>query len=194
MAETRDRIITATNELFRRHGYNGTTLKQVSTAADAPIGSIYHFFPGGKDELAEAVIQTSGAIYQQLFEMIADGADGLAAATTDFFEGAADVLEESGYIDICPIGTVAREVASTNEMLREATHRVFAGWIDAAASRLTAAGIPHDEAEELATTIVAALEGGFMLARAARNPAPLRATGRQIRRLVDSAFAASPVT
>lgn len=194
MTETRDRILNATNELFRRHGFNGTSLKQVSTAAHAPTGSIYHFFPGGKDELAEAVIQTSGAIYQQLFEMIADAADGLSAATTDFFEGAAAVLEESGYIDICPIGTVAREVASTNELLREATNRVFAGWIDAAASRLAAAGIPHDEAEELATTIVAALEGGFMLSRAAQSPAPLQATGRQIRRLVDSAFASIPVT
>jgi AcrR family transcriptional regulator len=66
MRSTRDRIVTATAELFRRQGYNGTGLKQVTQAAGAPVGSVYHFFPGGKDELAETVILTSGRVYQEL--------------------------------------------------------------------------------------------------------------------------------
>ena len=57
MADTRDRILVATNELFRRQGYNGTSLSQISEAANATIGSIYHFFPGGKEALAVAVQQ-----------------------------------------------------------------------------------------------------------------------------------------
>ncbi|MEZ5168034.1 MAG: TetR/AcrR family transcriptional regulator [Acidimicrobiales bacterium] len=71
MAATRDRIIVATNELFRRHGYHGTSLSQISEAADATTGSIYHFFPGGKEALAVAVITTTGAVYRELFESIA---------------------------------------------------------------------------------------------------------------------------
>ena len=87
MVDTRDRIIVATNELFRRHGYNGTTLTQISEASAATIGSIYHFFPGGKEALAVAVIEATGAVYRELFESIVAEADGPAAAYVDFFTG-----------------------------------------------------------------------------------------------------------
>ena len=188
MAGTRDRILAATNELFRRYGYNGTSLKQVTLTADVPTGSVYHFFPGGKDELARTVIETSGEVYRQLFEVIADAAADPVAAIADFFEGAAIVLEQTDFIDPCPIGTVAREVASANDELRRATSRVFVSWVDAAAGHFEAAGIPRRDSHELAITTVAALEGGFVLARAARDAEPLRAAGRNIRRLVMAAM------
>jgi AcrR family transcriptional regulator len=189
VSSTRDRILTATNELFRRNGFNGTSIKQITIAAQVPMGSLYHFFPHGKDELAREAIETSGIAYGQLFEIIADEAATLAEAISDFFDGAAAVLEATDFIDICPIGTVAREVASTNDSLREATWNVFDSWITALAARFEAAHIPSPEAKELATTFVAALEGGFMLARAARDTAPLRATGAAIRLLVSNALA-----
>lgn len=186
MANTRDRLLAATNELFRRRGYNGTGLKDVTTAAGATTGSLYHFFPGGKSELAEAVITESGLAYQQLFEAIADDAAGPAEAISDFFDGAAQVLADTDYIDVCPIGTVAREVASTDDTLRVASDRVFAGWIDAATSRFTHAGLAEEDARHLATTVVAALEGGFILARARRDPAVLREIGLQMRSLAEA--------
>jgi len=192
VADTRDRLLTATNESFRRRGYNGTSLKHVTTAALAPTGSLYHFFPRGKDELAAEVITTSGAAYRELFEAIADAAASPGDAVTDFFEGAALVLEETDFIDPCPIGTVAREVASTNEPLRVATERVFQSWIDAATTRLAAAGVARDEAERIATAIIAALEGSFVLARAKRDANVLRATGTVMRDVVEDALAETP--
>ena len=57
----------------------------------------------------------SGAAYLQFFELIADGEPSLADAFLTFFEGGARLLEETDFIDPCPIGTVAREVASVNE-------------------------------------------------------------------------------
>jgi AcrR family transcriptional regulator len=187
-SDTRDRIVTATSELFRARGYHGTSLKHVTAASGAPIGSVYHFFPGGKVALAEAVITESGAAYRALFELIADAAPDPVAAVRDFFEGAAEVLVETGYLDACPIGTVALEVASTNDRLRLATHAVFTGWIDAVSARLVAAGVPASEAGELAVTLVAAIEGGFMLSRAARSPEPMRTAGRLMQRLVAAAL------
>ena len=135
MNATRARILRTTTELFRRQGFNGTSLKQITDAADATTGSLYHFFPGGKEDLARAVIETSGDAYRQLFEMVADAACDPASAITDFFDGAAEVLEHTDFIDPCPIGTVAREVASTNEQLRQASHKVFSSWVSAAAKR-----------------------------------------------------------
>ena len=188
MRPTRDRIITATAELFRRQGYNGTGLKQVTQAAGAPVGSVYHFFPGGKDELAETVILTSGRAYQELFEAIYAEEGDPVAAVGAFFEGAAAVLAETDYVDACPIGTVALEVASTNDRLRRATQAVFTGWVDAAATHFVAAGVPVGEANDLAVTLVAAVEGGFMLSRAARSPEPMRSAGRLVQRLVAAAL------
>lgn len=195
MAGTRERIVTATGELFRRQGYNGTGLKQVTQAAGAPFGSLYHHFPGGKEELGEAVLRESGAAYGALFKLVYDAAPDPVTAVTDFFDGAAAVLEETGYLDACPIGTVALEVASTNDRLRRATNDVFESWEASVAERFEAAGIEAIRARELAVALVAGVEGGFMLSRAAQRPEPMRTTGRLLAELVSSALgsARSPV-
>jgi AcrR family transcriptional regulator len=190
MVDTRARLVAAAAELFRRSGFNGTALKDVTSTAEATTGSLYHFFPGGKSELAAAVLTETGAAYQQLFEVIAEEAAGPVEAVVAFFDGAADVLAEIDYIDVCPIGTVAREVASTDDRVRIAADDVFRSWTGAAATRFTAAGIPTAEADQLATTVVAALEGGFILARARRDGQLLRTIGEQMGQLVANAVAA----
>lgn len=182
---TRDRIVTATNELFRTKGYNGTSLADVSSAAAAPTGSLYHFFPGGKSALAASVLRESGVAYQELFELIAEESEGPAQAVSAFFDGAADTLEENDFIEICPIGSVAREMASTDEGIRVATADVFEAWTGALGTRFAVAGLDANDATELASTVIAALEGAFVLARAQRKASCVRSTGRQMRRLVE---------
>lgn len=189
MASTRDRIIVATNELFRRQGYNGTALSQISEASGATIGSIYHFFPGGKEALAAAVIETTGAVYRELFESIARQASSPAAAISDLFTGAADVLAASAFIDPCPIGGIAREVANTSEPLRLAASKAIDSWVNAAALHLRTAGVPARKARDLATVIVATLEGTFVLSRTTRSTEPLIVAGRTLASLVEGALA-----
>lgn len=188
MAGTRDRIIAATNELFRRQGFNATSLSQISEAASATVGSIYHFFPGGKEALAVAVVETTGAVYRGLFESIVADAENPAAAYIDFFAGAAAVLEESDFIDPCPIGTIAREVANTSEPLRRAAKDAFDSWIAAACDHLTAAGVPLDAANDLAVVFVSTVEGVFVLSRTQRTTFPLIAAGRHLATLVEHAM------
>ena len=131
----------ASAELFQRQGYTGTGLKQIVAAADAPFGSLYHFFPGGKEQLGDEVIRMSGQFFLELFETIADAAPDFATGVGDFFDGAAQTLVDTDYADACPIATVALEVASTNETLRVATADVFESWIAAATERGEAAGL-----------------------------------------------------
>src|SRR5919204_3399969 len=142
-AETKERIVGATAELFRRQGYVGTGVKQIVAEANAPFGSLYHFFPGGKTELGAEVIRSSGAMYVELFATIAAAAPDVVTAVGDFFAGAAETLRETDYEDACPIATVALEVASTNETLRQATADVFDSWLEAATTRAVEAGIPE---------------------------------------------------
>src|SRR3954447_11683834 len=178
---TRDRSLDTTAELFRRHGYTGTGLKQIVAQANAPFGSIYHHFPGGKEQLGGEVIRRSGRMYFELFELIMDQADDFVSGIGDFFAGAAMTLEATDYADACPIATVALEVASTNEPLREATAEVFESSISAAPARGVVAGVEPVRALELAMVIIAVLEGAFVLCRAMRTTEPLAVAGQAAR-------------
>ena len=180
METTRERLLASTLELFRRQGYNGTALSQVTAAAQAPTGSLYHHFPGGKDDLTAAVLASAGAAYGRLVEAIWDAEPDPASAVLAVFDGAAAVLEETDFIDPCPIGTIAREVASTNDGLRRAALGPFQAWTSAIRDRLAEAGLPGDLAAEWSTALVAAAEGGFVLSRTARDADLLRSTGRRL--------------
>lgn len=192
VGDTRQRIVTATNELFRRHGFNGTSLSQVSKAAPATIGSIYHFFPGGKEALAVAVIESTGGVYRQLFESIVAEADDPVLAFSHFFDEAGKVLVETDFIDPCPIGTVAREVVSTSEPIRRAAEAAFDSWVEAATGFLVDSGIGQGDAQDLATLFVIMTEGGFVLCRTKRSIEPLHAVARITSPLVSAALSSAP--
>jgi AcrR family transcriptional regulator len=195
-SSTKGRIVDASAELFRRHGYTGTGVKQIVAAAGAPFGSLYHFFPGGKEQLGEEVIRTSGAMYGLLIGAIFDPAPDVVTAVERFFAGAGETLVETDYADACPIATVALEVASTNDVLRQATADVFESWIAGGAERFEAAGIAADPARELTIAMLAALEGAFVLCRAMRTTEPLRIAGATmaaaVRDALSEAEAAAP--
>ncbi|GGW70896.1 putative transcriptional regulator, TetR family protein [Streptomyces lucensis JCM 4490] len=186
--ETRRRILDAGTELFRRRGYTGTGMKQIAEAAGAPFGSIYHFFPGGKAQLAEEVVRTSGAVYLGLISALMTPYEDRVAATADAFTAAAGTLAELDFADPCPIATVAMEVASTDETLRQATSEVFDSWIGQLAGYYAQGGVPEPAARETASSVVALLEGAFMLGRAARSTAPVLAAGHAAAAIVRAAL------
>jgi AcrR family transcriptional regulator len=174
---TKERIIDAGTTLFRRQGYAATGVKQIVTEAEAPFSSLYHFFPDGKDQLAAEVIHSSGQMFQQLVEFVFDSSPDILTGVHNCFAGAAETLRQTDYADACPIATVALEVASTNEPLRKATADVFENWIKSATERFTAAGVPEQPSRELAISLIGALEGAFLLSRAARSTEPMEIAG-----------------
>jgi AcrR family transcriptional regulator len=174
---------------LRHQGLAATGVKQILTAADAPFSSLYHHFPGGKEQLAGEAVLAAGGFYQQQVEAVWDAAPDLASSIAAIFDGAADELLASDYADACPIATVALEVASTSESLRRATAQVFDAWIAAASSRLTAAGIPAGQADGLAQAIIALLEGAFILARASKSTQPMRSARDAALTLIDQRLA-----
>jgi AcrR family transcriptional regulator len=188
-AGTRDRIVGSSAELFRRQGYAGTGIKQILAVANAPFGSLYHFFPGGKEQLGAETIRSSGRLYIELFATIAAQAPDVPTAVGEFFGGAAETLEQTDYADACPIATVALEVSSTNEQLREACAEVFESWIAGATQYFAATGIPSEVARELALSMLCLLEGAFVFCRAMRSTEPLRVAGASAVAAATSALA-----
>jgi AcrR family transcriptional regulator len=192
VAATKDRIMDSTAELFRRQGYTGTGIKQILASANAPFGSLYHFFPGGKEQLGAETIRSSGRLYEQIFVTIAAQAPDVPTAVSEFFSGAAQTLIETDYADACPIATVALEVASTNEQLREACAEVFAGWIAGATQYFILAGIAPDAARELAFSMLCLLEGAFVFCRAMHSTEPLEVAGASAVAAVTAALQLAP--
>jgi AcrR family transcriptional regulator len=176
VTDTRERIVEASAELMRRQGYSATGIKQIVAQAKAPFGSIYHFFPGGKEAIGVEAIARSGALYETGVRM--------------FFAGAAAHLGESGYEDACPIATIALEISSVSEPLRLACASVFERWISAGVERFSSLALGEREALSLVIGMLAALEGAFVLCRATRTTDALHIAGDLIAASVERSLAA----
>lgn len=188
MIGTRERIVGASSALFMERGYAGSGLKQIAQASGAPIGSLYHHFPGGKEELAAETLRASGRTYQALVGAVFDAAPDLVTGVEWCFAAAAENLRTTDVADACPIATVALEVASSDEGLREVTAEIFEGWLQALTARMAAGGIDTETARGRATMLLASLEGGFLLSRAAKDTGPMAAIGRSMVSLIRAAL------
>jgi AcrR family transcriptional regulator len=186
--DTKERILDSSGELFRRQGYMGTGVKQILVEAGAPFGSLYHFFPGGKAELGAETVRRSGLLYGLLLGEFAGPEVELARGIRDFFAGAAETLVETDYADACPIATVALEVSSTDEELRQACADVFAAWIEGGTERFAAEGLPRPQARALVIQMLAGLEGAFVLSRALRSTEPVELAGEAAVAAIEAAL------
>ncbi|MDH3047809.1 TetR/AcrR family transcriptional regulator [Gordonia alkanivorans] len=176
--KTDERIVMAMTELLRRQGYAATGIKQVVELSDAPIGSIYHHFRGGKRDIAAAALRQSGTAYGELVGMLLapydDPAEGIEAA----FVAAAETIEQGGWLNMCPVGTVAGEIADAEPDLREIAAEVMSSWIDTGAALFTERGLPEADARSLMSAVISALEGAFIVARTQRSTDAILAAGR----------------
>lgn len=191
---TAERIVTATAELMRRQGYAATSVKQITAAAHAPIGSLYHHFPQGKVQIAAAALRTSGAAYIQLLPLLMDPEPDLRAAVIAAFDAAAATIEESDWMNMCPVGTVAGEVADSEPALREVTAEVMDSWITQGAAYFRARGLAEPAARTFVVALLGALEGAFILSRTLRTTTPITTAGRAMAAYLDELTAAESAT
>lgn len=187
---TRDRLVTAVAELMRVHGYSAITVKQITAAADAPMGSLYHHFPHGKVQIAAEALRSTGAAYIQLLPLLMDPHEDLSTAVATAFDDAARTLAESGWMNMCPVGTVAGEIAEGEPRLREVAAEVMRDWIEQGTAYFVARGLDDTDSRELITAVLCALEGAFVLGRTLRSAEPLHAAGRAMSARVDALLAA----
>ena len=185
---TRDRLVQTSAELFRRQGFAGTGVKQVLEGAGAPFGSLYHFFPGGKQQLAAAALRTGGAYFLGLYLAVSEASPDVGTTVSEFFAGAGDTVVASDFADSCPIATVASEVANTNDDLRLVCAEVFETWLTALVGDLSDAGLADGDARALGLNLLSLIEGAFLMARTLRSGAPMTAAGLAARSLVDAAL------
>jgi TetR/AcrR family transcriptional repressor of lmrAB and yxaGH operons len=185
--DTRQRLIRAAEQLFRTQGYSGTGLKELTAAAGAPWGSLYHFFPGGKAQLAAEAARWAGEIYAEGWRRAFDQTEDPGEAVERVFTAEARILQGSDYRNGCPIASMTLDIASTDESLRAASHGAFQTWLEALSAGFRRHGAPADAADALASFVLSAIEGAIVLSRAAKSPAPLHACAPLVRDAVDRA-------
>lgn len=180
-SDSKQRIEVAAAGLLARHGYHGFGLKKLSEVAGLPYGSIYHHFPGGKEEIAVGAITGTGVVVGR---MISQASGDVFATTATVFDVMAEQLVASDWTDGCPVGTPALDGGSDVERVRIACVSAFESMAQSFADLLVELGLSVRESHELATTVVAAYEGATILARVRRSDEPLHTVSTAMARLI----------
>ncbi len=173
-AKHRDAIVTAAAELFQRQGFAATGMNEIVARSGAPKGSLYHYFPGGKDAIGEAAITRAGAALTAILGSIAEATDSTEAFFAALASRLGGAFERSGFTQGCPMATVLLEAAPQNQAITQAGHAALASQAAIVAEKLARDGIAPEAAQRLADFTVAAIQGGLLQARVAGSLAPLR--------------------
>jgi TetR/AcrR family transcriptional regulator, lmrAB and yxaGH operons repressor len=185
-SSTRDRLLDATVSLMRAKGAAASGTKEILDLAGAPRGSFYFHFPDGKDQLVlEALDRAAAATLVSLEEALADDEGNLAEQVRAIFDAIETELVAGDYAPGCAVAVTTLESATPSAPFQQAVSEAFRTWTSALTSRLSRRGFPPDQAVALSDAIVAAMEGATVLARAHRNPAPLRNAAAMLKLAID---------
>ena len=165
----RSDVVMQLAEVFRTYGYEGASLSRITEGTGLGKGSIYHFFPGGKDEMAEAVLaEIDGWFREQVFqplracdqlEQVGPGLDRMFEAVGRYFQSGRKV---------CLVGVFA--LGQERDRFAQRVHGYFDEWVAALAAALQRGGKDGATARALAEDVVGGIQGALVLARAADRP------------------------
>jgi AcrR family transcriptional regulator len=180
--DVRQRMVHSAAELLGERGFAGAGLRDVVARSDAPRGSIYHYFPGGKAQLAQEAVQHAADAAAEPAERTSDPVAALHA----YLERWRTELQANDF----RVGSALAAVAVAPDDAtgtREAAAAGYARWSEAFTAALREAGVRRKKAARLATLAVAAIEGAVVLCRARRDTAPLDDIGRELELAIESA-------
>ncbi|TQV76278.1 TetR/AcrR family transcriptional regulator [Denitrobaculum tricleocarpae] len=180
LVSERSDAVMALAEVFRTHGFEGTTLSVITAQTKMGKGSLYHFFPGGKEEMAEAVLEEIGGWFEdKVFKPLREDRDA-DAAIAKMFE-AVDSYFRSGR-RVCLVGTFA--LGRECERFEDQVRGYFKTWVTDLEACLIRAGHNQIVAHDLSEEVVGGIQGALVLARSLDQPAVFsRALARLKQRL-----------
>ncbi|MDX6763618.1 TetR/AcrR family transcriptional regulator [Streptomyces sp. F8] len=184
---SRERIVAGAADMISRRGLSATSIREMAKHAKAPLGSTYHYFPEGKQQLAtEAVRYTGEWVARSLREELEAGP---AAGLKAFLDLWRKVVVDSDFHAGCPVLAVAIEEPQDGEIppALTAAAEVFEQWETLLADSLRAHGAHTEQAAQLAILTVAAVEGTVAMCRAKRSTEPLDRISEQLLVLIAAA-------
>lgn len=171
-------VLSRILERFRDQGYDGASLAELSAATGLGKSSLYHYFPGGKSDMAEQVLAHLDALLQAaLFEPLQRAAtpqkklDAMLSAVDAFYEGGkrACLLE--------------RLTASVDRReFKRPLAAAFMKWMNAVEELAREAGLPKATARARAEKLVVAVEGALIVSAGIDDAGPFKRTLAELRR------------
>lgn len=182
----RENLVRTAMRLFRRQGYAATGLVQITQESGAPKGSLYHYFPGGKEDLGRAAVEMAGQLVAEMYQDALSRTQTVEAFLDAVTGTYADWMAESGFRSGCPIATALLECAPESGAITGAGQTAFDEWIRITAAAFTRSGLAPDDARFSAEVFVSAIEGALILARVRQDDRPLRAIARHFSQRIAS--------
>ncbi len=178
--DVRERMIDGAIRLLAKHGLHGTSFAEVLELTGAPRGSIYHYFPKGKDQLVSAAVDRAGA---RALHVLEGKPEASAEELTDVFLGLwREILVRSQFGAGCAV--LAVTVATDSQELLQRAGAVFRSWRAELAKLFKQAGLAENDATQFATILVAASEGAVVLSRAEQSLEPFDLVAAQLQEQV----------
>lgn len=190
-SEVKARMVSAGEDLLSHRGY-GVTMLEVIERADAPRGSIYYHFPNGKSELAIEVARKVRAEIEIFVARTSAKIPETGQFLARLVEHHRKRLVNSDYVLGCPLmGVIAS--GEMDAKLAVAVEEAFETWTSTIAVALGGRGFTPADAAQLASLMVAGIEGCIVLGRATRSPQPFHDFARSIPLLVAGVLAQQSV-
>lgn len=184
----RERMVTSAMALICRQGVNGTGLREVVAHADAPRGSLQHYFPEGKEQLVREALALAGRTAARTVGRLQDS--GEPFRPSDVFTAMVSAwrrwLTESDFAQGCPVVATVADATTGSPALRTAAAEAFGTWQAGVEEALAAAGVPAARTVSLAALLLSALEGAIVMARARRSLEPLDTALTELAPLLDA--------
>jgi AcrR family transcriptional regulator len=169
-------MVASAVDLLARRGLQATSFSEVLEDSGAPRGSVYHHFPGGKDQMIDSALDAAGSRAIELIERKA-GAPAVDVAAW-FLHIWREVLIRGKFEAGCAVLAVA--VAADSPELLEHTARVFRTWRKRLAELLEQGGLSSVDASRFAAVLVASSEGAVVMARAEQSLEPFDLVAEQL--------------
>lgn len=186
MSEARSRILLTMARLIEKQGYHATGLNEIIRESDTPKGSLYYYFPGGKEQIGAEAILEAGRIISGRLRSILEEEKQPAEAIYNFLAGMAENVEASQFGAGSPLTTATVETAVTCEAINQACRDAFDLILVAFKDKFSAGGFTEIQAAELALYVTTVVEGGILMSRTYHRAEPLRLAARHLKQYLDS--------
>jgi TetR/AcrR family transcriptional repressor of lmrAB and yxaGH operons len=187
MSDARSKIVETTSRLLEEQGYHATGLSQIVEESGAPKGSLYYYFPDGKEEISEAALRRTGERVESNIRKVLSSAPSAAEGVKSLMNTIGQRIEASGYRAGGPITTVALESAPETTRLTRACQQIYDRWHAAIRERIREDGVEERRADRLAGTVLASIEGAMVLARTQQSRTPLDDAATSLAEMIDGA-------
>ncbi|MGE2813718.1 TetR/AcrR family transcriptional regulator [Mycobacterium heidelbergense] len=182
--DARERMVVGAADMISRRGLNATSVRELAKHTSAPLGSTYHYFPGGKYDLAAEAVRWADDLTVRI--LTKELRAGPVAGLQEFLKMWRNVVLNSDFHAGCPVLAVSVEdLPDGHPAPRDAAAAAFGRWTALLAESMREHGVNAPDAERIATLIVAAVEGTVAMCRAQRSIEPLDQVAAELTQIVE---------